>query len=81
MCVICGDTPSWRFSFSDGRRFTSSMPRHFAEAQARAQHRRRPNEFRATRDLPRVRQYQLRRTHRLQQVRRALVPWRIRSSA
>lgn len=36
MCVLCGDTPTWRFHFEDGRRFTSSMAHHYADAQARA---------------------------------------------
>lgn len=36
MCVHCGDTPTWRYHFADGRRFTSSLATEYAEAQARA---------------------------------------------
>lgn len=36
MCVLCGDAPTWRYHFADGRRFTSSMAFDYAEAQARA---------------------------------------------
>lgn len=36
MCVLCGDTPTWRYHFADGRRFTSAMAHEYAEAQARA---------------------------------------------
>lgn len=36
MCVICGDPPTWRFTFADYSRLTSAMPRDFAEAQAKA---------------------------------------------
>lgn len=36
MCIHCGDLPTWRYHFADGRRFTSSMRRDYAEAQARA---------------------------------------------
>ncbi len=36
MCVICGDAPTFRYTFANGQRFTSSMAFEYADAQAQA---------------------------------------------